>query len=172
MRDNRYFIFCDFDGVLSKYTDWFTTTYYDDPLKQIKNKTIQAIDNFCQKDIYFIPISIWSHVFKNKGSLTKYFEDMNCKNLKEFIEPIIDENKYRSLYESKYNEIGYHDIRAFLIKEFIKKYNIKKKKYICLDDETYDSYKKFKLNIIKTDMYDGITYKQFLRLERLLKKWK
>lgn len=172
-KDNRYFIFCDFDGVLSKWTDWFAVSYYQESgnIKTISNKTIQAIDNFCKKPVYFVPTSIWSYIFKNKGSLTNWLNEMNCKFLKEFDEPIIDERENKKLYESKFKDISVEDIRAFLINEFIKKYNIKKKNYICLDDETYLSYKKFNLNIIKTDMYEGITYKQFHKLIKVLEKW-
>ena len=62
------------------------------------------------------------------------------------------------------------DMRINLIDAYLKKY--KPYDYVIIDDEfasSYD-YNKF-VNVIKTDYYDGFTFKHFLELKQILLQW-
>lgn len=190
-KDNRYFIFCDFDGVLASWRDWYGRRYGDTndiSLKSINNKTILALDRVissicCYKnrrgnnriEVYFIPTSSWARKFSivNGVSLKRWLKSRGCKWLKEYEygRNIINEySEYnRSLCDE--NNVPAHERRCYLISKFIKDYNVKSTNYICFDDEGKDSYSKYKLHLIKTDMYDGITYKNIMKFVNVVKRW-
>jgi len=164
-------IFCDFDGVLASWRDWYSNPYHlSSPVNNIENKTIQCIDRFAPKDTYFIPTSSWSARFlKNIRSVNDWLRQLNCLNLKEFKFPILQSYiPKQSLPTSVIHNAK--EYRPALIKAFIEGNNIDQ--HICLDDESEKCYIKYGLNIIKTDPYEGITFNNITKIYEVFEQWK
>ena len=152
-------LFFDFDGVLSSWQDWniYSDNELYNPASMISNNKIKYINRFLKNrnlEAVFFPISSWSDIFKNKKDLSFWLKEMNLTNLKVF------------------NGVGLHYYdginRGKFIKEILE--NNKVKNYIIFDDEELNNEYK-DLNIIKTDMYDGIQYKHIQIFEKQIKSW-
>ena len=165
----KYFLFFDFDGVLCGWKDWIyrkkpeTSTeirrdksLFRNHINYLDNRTLYAIDKCLDKvdgEVYFIPMSSWSSLFKSKHLLKFLLKKLNCTHLK-----IFEPQHYLNTNPPHPNEIkNAHDNRPLHILDFVNKY--KPDDYIVFDDEYITGYMKYKMPYIHCHPLEGFTAK-------------
>lgn len=165
----KCFIFFDNDGVTSSWETWSNDTVFKDDNLSLKDVNIykwNKIDKFCRClhediEICAVCVSCWRDAFDNQENVNKFIKAANIQRIKFISDPQFLNISFGTKEP---------DIRINLIDAYLKKY--KPYDYVIIDDEfasSYD-YNKF-VNVIKTDYYDGFTFKHFLELKQILLQW-
>lgn len=161
------FIFFDNDGVTSSWETWRTDVSLDVPtLVNVNIYKWNTIDKFCRRlheniNVNAVCISCWKEVFDDKKNVETFTKLANIQRIKFLSDEEFIDKRFAN--KEPLERIG-------LINAYLEKYN--PHDYIIIDDEFHDTYSELKYrNIIKTDLYDGFTFKNYLQLKQILLTW-
>ena len=163
----KYYIFFDNDGVGAHWFTWGNDTYLKEKTDYIGDldiykwnkidKLMRRLSNECV--VKAICISTWKGCFYDEENRDKFSERAGFQKIE--IMPWVMEGRF------SFREPGQ---RIELIKEALEDGN--PDDYIILDDEFGQEFENQGFhNIIRTDTYDGFTYKNYLEMEQIVNKW-
>lgn len=164
-----YIIFFDNDGVTSSWQTWGNKTYVkslNPAIGDIDFYKWNHIDRLMDRisgdyDVLAICMSTWKHVLYDEQNRSDFSKFANLKRIK-----LVGDVQVAP-------KLSYHEPweRLKVIKQGIEQYN--PVDYIILEDEfggdiEHAGYH----NVVKTDKLDGLCYKHFLQMAKIVDTWK
>lgn len=163
-----YIIFFDNDGVTSSWETWGNQSYIkslNPAIGDIDFYKWNKIDRMMNRisdeyDVLAICMSTWKHVLYDEQNRSDFVKFANLKRIK-----LVGDVQVAP-------RLSYHEPweRLKIIDQGLKQYS--PKDYIVLEDEFGGSIEHAGYrNVIKTDKLDGLCYKHFLQMAKIVDAW-
>lgn len=162
-----YLIFFDNDGVTATCSTWRNDSKIKNELKEVGDldiykwnkldKIMRHLSDECK--VYAICTSSWKEAFYKKVNINRLTKWAGLEKIEIIPFRVPRRFSRREPWE-----------RIEVINKAIEKYN--PDDYIIIDDEFYNTFQAEGFhNLIKTDVYDGLLFKNYLEIDKIVDTW-